>query len=99
MLECNMRIAFDRNIDAIIIPDLRFQIEFDFLNKKNATLCRINAPTRTEDKMFKECSGDVKSIEEISTHISETDLDKCLDFDYYLDNDYEHEDRECGGEW
>lgn len=91
MIECQMRIAFDRNIDIIIISDLRFRIEFDFLKEKGATLIRVNAPKRTYDKMFKECSGNKKAINEISEHISEIELDNCKDFDYYLNNDYEYE--------
>lgn len=92
MIDCHMKIAFDRNIDVIIISDLRFNIEFDYLKSKNAVLFRVNAPKRTQDKMFKECSGDEISISEISKHISEIELDLRNDFDYYLDNDYEHEE-------
>lgn len=91
MLDCHMKIAFDRNIDVIVVSDLRFNIEFEFLKNKNATLLRVNSPKRTYDKMMKECEGDEKLISTISNHISETDLDNCLLFDYYIDNDYEHQ--------
>lgn len=92
MLECHMKIAFDRNIDVVIISDLRFNIEFEFLKSLNAVLFRVNAPKRTQDKMFKECAGDAKAVAEIAKHVSEIELDLRNDFDYYLDNDYEHEE-------
>ncbi|MDD4931761.1 MAG: hypothetical protein PHG66_06495 [Candidatus Colwellbacteria bacterium] len=92
MLECHMKIAFDRNIDVIIISDLRFNIEFEFLKSLNAVLFRVNAPKRTYDKMIKECVGDEKAVAEIAKHVSEIELDLRNDFDHYLDNDYEHEE-------
>lgn len=92
MLDCNMRIMFDRNIDVVIVSDLRFKVELEYLKSKNTLLFRVNAPTRTSDKILKECGGDEKEMENISNHISETELDDSKEFDFYLDNDYEHED-------
>ena len=91
MLDCHMRILFDRNIDIVIISDLRFRIERDYLFGKNAILFRINSSIRTRDKMYKECNGDEKMVNDISTHISETDLDECGEFNFIIDNDYENE--------
>lgn len=91
MIECQIRLSFDRNIDVIIVSDMRFRIEFEFLREKGATLIRVNSPRRTRDKIQKECVGNEKEIEEISNHSSEVDLDNYKDFDYYLNNDYDHE--------
>lgn len=91
MLDCHMRIAFDRNINVVIISDLRFGIELDYLIEKKATLFRINAPMRTKDKMMKECNGDEKMVDNISNHTSETNLDNCDKFNFIIDNDYENE--------
>lgn len=97
MTDCHIKIAFDRKIDVIIISDLRFKIEFDYLRNIlpkgsiESIIVRIDAADRTLDKMLKECNGNYESVYDIKNHISETDLDSCLDFDYYLDNDYNYE--------
>lgn len=89
MLDCNMKILFDRNTDVIIVTDVRFNIEVDFLKSKNSILIRINAINRTIDKMKDECG--TKNTLSISTHKSETELDNYNGFDYTINNDYDNE--------
>ena len=88
MFECNMKIAFDRNIDVVIVSDMRLHNEFEFLRSKDATLVRINSLERTLNKMNEECLGNEDDIKKVSNHISEIALDNRKDFDYYINNDY-----------
>lgn len=89
MLECNMKILFDRNTDVIIVTDVRFNNEVDFLKSKNSILIRINAINRTINKMRDECG--TENTLSISTHKSETELDNYNGFDYIINNDYDNE--------
>ncbi len=95
VMECLLKIAEDRNMDFVIISDLRFENEFEFLrNRKQhhpSTLIRIEAPQRTLKKIKDECKGDETKVLNISSHISETSLDKENTFDYYIKNDYRNE--------
>ena len=91
VVECNLRLAAERGVDIVIISDLRFKNEFEFLKNIGATLIRIDAPNRSIDKVLKECNGDDKKASILFSHISEIDLDSCNEFDYYLANDYENE--------
>ena len=92
VMDCKIRLAFERKVDIIIISDLRFKNEFSYLKGLNSLLFRVNAPKRTKDKLLKESGGDEKKASIVSSHISEIDLDECKDFDYRLSNDYENED-------
>lgn len=92
VMNCKIRLAFDRKIDVVIISDVRFKNEFTFLKRLGAIIFRINSPRRTHDKLMKECENNENKVSIISSHISEIDLDDCRDFDYTLSNDYENED-------
>jgi len=91
VMECKLRLAYDRGVDVVIISDVRFKNEFEFLHKLGAVLFRINSPKRTHDKLLKECNGDKAKMSIVASHVSETDLDECREFDCYLSNDYENE--------
>jgi hypothetical protein len=92
IVDCKIRLAFDRKIDVIIISDLRFKNEFTFLKDKGAILFRINSPKRNKNKLLKECDNNENKASIISSHISEIDLDDVKEFHHYLSNDYENQD-------
>jgi hypothetical protein len=92
ILECKIRLAFDRKTDVIIVTDLRIKNEFQFIEKMEGVTFRINAPKRTLDKMMKECGGDKNKVSIVASHMSETDLDDCKKFNHVLSNDYENEE-------
>lgn len=85
-IDCNIRLAIDRKVDAIIITDVRFNIELEYLKEKGAVLFRVNATNRNLTKLKQEGNNS-----ECASHISETELDNCDKFDYYINNDYGHE--------
>lgn len=91
IIECKLRLAFERKIDIVIVPDVRFKNEFKYLKDRGAIIFRINSPRRTKDKLLQEC-GDENKASIISSHISEIDLDNCKEFNHILSNDYENED-------
>ena len=72
-----MKESIENNNDKnIIITDLRFQNEFDYLKKNNfiiVKLVRDYIPTEQE-------------CEKESLHISENDLNECTSFDYEIYN-------------
>jgi phosphomevalonate kinase len=67
----------------IIICDVRFVNEADYIKKKNGLLFKINSPNRTHNRYWKEADGDPIKYNNISNHQSETDLDN---YDYQLYN-------------
>lgn len=88
-----IKLFISRGADKFIIPDVRFKNEIDILTlfcKMNdicLTLIRITSPKRNLQRLEKESNGDPKIFEQISTHVSETELDNYFHFDLELKND------------
>jgi hypothetical protein len=87
-MDCMIKMFSQRGVDVILIPDLRFNNEFEFIKNKGGILVRVNSPNRNRDKLLKECEGDKTKADMISSHISERELDNRLDFHYIINNDY-----------
>lgn len=88
-LELEMIRHYKKNkINIFIITDVRFPEEALFIRHTcKGYVFRIEAPQRTNDRMEVECEGDIKKVIKISSHRSETLLDK-FDFDLVIRNDY-----------
>jgi phosphomevalonate kinase len=71
----------------IIICDIRFVNEFEYVKSKGGKNIRIISPNRTHDRYFREASGDITKLEVIKNHRSEISLDN-HSFDYIIKNDY-----------
>jgi len=74
-----------RGIDHIIITDLRFKNEYEFIKSMNGIVIRIDAPKRNERRLKKE-SSNIEQYNALANHISETELDN-MEFDYTINND------------
>jgi len=64
-----------RNAQVVLISDVRFPIEMEYIKKKGGIIFRIIAPMRTMKKMEEETGNNVEEIEKIKGHISETAFD------------------------
>ena len=53
-LEAWYELHKSRGIKYIIIPDVRFKNEYDFIKKNNGIVFRINAPNRNEKRLREE---------------------------------------------
>ena len=82
-----MLVHASRGIKRIIIPDVRFHNEFDFIKDLGGTLIRVNAPARNKAALQREAERGNGTAEQIGSHISETELDSGRTFDYVIDND------------
>ena len=69
----------------IIICDVRFQNEAEYIKKHNGKLFRVFSPFRTEQRYWQESSNE-NEFNKISIHQSEIDLDN-YKFDYIIKND------------
>ena len=69
----------------IIVCDVRFQNEAEFIIKKGGKLIRIVAEDRTNERYLREAKGDIEQSQKIATHRSETELDS-YKFDYIINN-------------
>lgn len=79
-----------RGVKYIIITDVRFMIELEFLKSMGAKIIRLHAPKRSWDGALRECKGDEEKAREIITHPSETNLDiDPKNFSFIVNNDYD----------
>ena len=74
-----------RGIDHIIITDVRFKNEYEFIKSMNGVIIRIDAPNRNEKRLRKE-SNNKEQYDALANHISETELDSMI-FDHIINND------------
>ena len=70
----------------IIICDVRFINEAEYIKQKKGILFRIEASLRTQARYWKEAGGNLQIHQLISNHASEKNLDKYT-FDYIINND------------
>ncbi len=77
---------YERGIRRIVITDVRFLNEIEYIKKMGGTIIRINAEDRNNTKLLQESMGDMSVYNKLKTHISETGLDNYTDFDYVIDN-------------
>jgi hypothetical protein len=74
----------NRGIKYIIIPDVRFKNEYNFIKDNNGIVFRMYAPNRNEKRLREESNND-EMYEQIKNHPSETDLDD-FKFDKIVNN-------------
>jgi hypothetical protein len=71
----------------IIICDIRFPNEFEYVKSKGGKNIRIESPYRTYDRYLREATNDLNKLNIIRNHRSEVSLDNHT-FDYTIKNDY-----------
>lgn len=62
-------------LPMIIVCDVRFINEANYIRNKGGILFRIKAPQRTQIRYWKEANGDIEKFNNICNHSSETELD------------------------
>lgn len=82
-LDAWIKVYGTRGIDVILISDVRFPIEYEYIKEKGGLVFRIIAPMRTLKKMNEETNNNDEEIKKIKEHISEIALD---DYEYSLYN-------------
>ena len=70
----------------IIVCDVRFINEAEYIKIKGGTLFRINSPNRSNTRYLKEANNDPIKYELIKNHKSETELND-YKFDHLINND------------
>lgn len=85
-----MMVYANRGAKRIIITDVRFKNEFDFIKSLGGTMIRVNALKRNRAALEREASKNNVDIERIASHQSETDLDDGREFDFKIENNPEH---------
>jgi len=80
--------TFRRRCDEclIIICDVRFKNEYDYIIEKGGKVFRIESKERTMKRYLNESGNDLEKLKIIQNHISETELDN-QKFDYIINND------------
>jgi phosphomevalonate kinase len=73
----------------ILICDVRFVNEADYVKNKNGLLIKINSSNRTNSRYWKEADNDQLKYDNICNHKSEIDLDNYKLFDLIINNDIE----------
>lgn len=80
-----------RGVKRIIVTDMRFKNEFDFIKSIGGICIQVNAPKRNSNALDRESKGDATKRAILEAHSSETDLDEGRTFDYVINNDYGQE--------
>jgi FMN phosphatase YigB (HAD superfamily) len=70
-----MRVLHERGIQRVIIGDVRFKSEADAIKALGGYLIRVNAPQRNREKLEQEAKGNQDVMDQISSHVSEIELD------------------------
>jgi hypothetical protein len=70
----------------IIVCDVRFINEAEYIKQKGGILFRINSPNRSNNRYLKEANNDPIKYEQIKNHKSETELND-YKFDHLINND------------
>lgn len=86
-LDSWIKIYGNRGIKVILISDVRFDIEYKYIKEKGGIVFRIIAPNRTLKKIKEETNNNNKELNDIKTHISETELDDNNYYDEIILND------------
>ena len=73
-----------RGIKYIIIPDVRFKNEYEFIKQNNGIIFRMYAPNRNENRLRNESTNNI-NYEQIKNHQSEIELDD-FKFDIIVNN-------------
>jgi len=69
----------------IIVCDVRFQNEAEYITKKGGKIIRVVAEDRTNERYLREVNGDKEQYQKIATHRSETEVDS-YKFDFIINN-------------
>lgn len=87
-LEAWINVLSMRNVKIVIISDVRYKNEFDFIKSQNGMLIKIDAELRNFSKIFEETNGNSEKLKEIQQHVSETTMDNFPDeiYDIIVDN-------------
>lgn len=74
-----------RGINAFIVCDLRFTVEYEYLQSQKAFIVRLDAPDRNMIKLMSEFNNDMAKAQQAMNHASETNLDT-VEFETVIDN-------------
>lgn len=75
-------------IAIIVITDIRFMNELNYVLNNDGIIIRVVANNRTDLKLIDESQGDEKRVEAIKNHSSETALDN-YNFKHFINNDFD----------
>lgn len=85
-LETWLNIYKSRGVKRFIISDVRFQNEVDWIKKMGGHIIKVNASDRHENKVCQESNNNTYAKNEISSHVSELEIDTINNFDFEVDN-------------
>tara|TARA_R100001163_G_C5068174_1_gene208068 strand:+ start:1018 stop:2388 length:1371 start_codon:yes stop_codon:yes gene_type:complete len=89
-LEMWIRRHYETGVERVIITDLRFPNEVEWVKSLGGMAFRIEASKRNMARLEQESCGDKAKLDAIANHSSEIALDGKLDmFDFVINNDYE----------
>lgn len=74
------------DFDCVIMSDLRFPWELEWIKSHNGRVIRLEAPQRNEHRLHQQTGGDKKVMDQIRASVSETSLDHVV-FSSTIPND------------
>ena len=87
ILDTWIKIYQERGIERIIIVDVRFPNEVEYIKNNGGKVIRIHSPKRNKKRLDYESKGNEERLEVINKHVSEISLDEYNNFDWLIMND------------
>lgn len=91
ILETWIKRHHETGIERVIVTDLRFPNEVEWLKSLGGYTFRIEAPHRNMNRLKQEAGDNLDWLHKIQNHASETALDNYTNFDYIINNDYQNQ--------
>lgn len=79
------------DFDCVVIPDVRFPWELQWIESHGGLVIRLDAPQRNEHRLRQQTNGDKDAMAQIRANLSETALDECTTFAATINNDPDDE--------
>jgi phosphomevalonate kinase len=91
-----IKVFKNRGIDTIILADLRFKNEIDWIKSQNGLVIKVVASKRNNQRLINECNNNIEIFNKLKNHISECDLDDLNEsnFDFIIKNDPEDQNQD-----
>lgn len=83
------KLLHTRGVKNIVVSDVRFKNELEYIKRRNGVLIKVIAPARNMRRLLHEAGNDPVALQTIESHPSECDLDDVGDelYDVILKND------------
>lgn len=84
-----LKVYESRGIQVVVVSDVRFKNEMDYIMSKGGIVIKVTSPERTTTRLYQESKCNPYILKKLTEHQSECDLDSYPEsaFTYTINND------------